>query len=57
MKELKSKISLTLDTSIIERLRELSEEDDRSLSQYVNIVLRDHLRKLDEQNNSSSQSK
>ncbi len=57
MKELKSKISLTLDTSIIERIRVLSEEDDRSLSQYVNLILRDYLRKLDGKENSDIQGK
>ncbi|MFR3787775.1 ribbon-helix-helix protein, CopG family [Agathobaculum desmolans] len=44
MKPLKDKISITLDSDIVQRLRTLAEEDDRSLSQYINMVLRNYLR-------------
>ena len=44
MKPLKDKISITLDSDIVQRLRTLAEEDDRSLSQYINMVLRKYLR-------------
>ena len=44
MKPLKDKISITLDSDIVQRLRTLAEEDDRSLSQYINRVLRNYLR-------------
>ena len=41
MKPLKSKVSITLDNDIINKIKELSEEDDRSFSQYINMVLPD----------------
>lgn len=43
MKPLKAKVSITLDTDVIERLKQLSEEDDRSFSQYINLILKDYL--------------
>ena len=46
MKPLKEKVSITLDAEIIERIKELAENDDRSFSQYVNIILKDHLKSL-----------
>lgn len=45
MKPLKSKVSITLDADLIEKLKELAEEDDRSFSQYINLILKDHLQK------------
>ena len=47
MKPLKAKVSLTLDAPIIERIQELAEREDRSLSSYINLVLRAHLEDLD----------
>lgn len=44
MKPLKTKVSITLDTEIIEIIKELAEQDDRSFSQYINLVLRDYLK-------------
>ena len=49
MKPLKDKISITIDQDLLERAREEAEKDDRSLSQYINLVLRRYLRQLDEQ--------
>ena len=46
MKPLKSKISITLDDPVIEALKELSEKNDRSLSSYINLVLKAHLEQL-----------
>lgn len=46
MKPLKKKVSITLDEDIIEKLKELSEENDRSLSQYINLVLKEHLKNI-----------
>lgn len=43
MKPLKKSISLTLDEDIIEKVRVLAEDSDRSFSQYVNLLLRKHL--------------
>lgn len=43
MKPLKAKVSITLDTDVIDQLKRLSEEDDRSFSQYINLILKDYL--------------
>lgn len=48
MKPLKDKVSITLDKDVIEKIRNLAEEDDRSFSQYVNVVLRDWIQRLDD---------
>ena len=45
MKPLKEKISITIDSDILEKIRYKAEQDDRSLSQYINIVLKDHIHK------------
>lgn len=44
MKPLKEKISITIDGDILEKIRIEAENDDRSLSQYINIVLKEHLK-------------
>ena len=43
MKPLKEKISITIDEDLLEKIRGLAEEDDRSLSQYINLVLKKHV--------------
>ena len=43
MKPLKSKVSITLDSDVIEKIRLLAEQDERSFSQYINMVLKEHL--------------
>ena len=43
MKPLKSKVSITLDSDVIEKVRILAEQDERSFSQYINMVLKEHL--------------
>lgn len=43
MKPLKEKVSITLDSDIVFKIKELSEQDDRSFSQYINLVLRKHI--------------
>ena len=43
MKPLKSKVSITLDSDILEQLKQLAEKDDRSFSQYINMVLKEYL--------------
>lgn len=40
MKPLKEKISITIDSDLLEKLREQAEADDRSLSQYINLLLK-----------------
>lgn len=44
MKPLKAKVSITIDNNIVEVLKTLAEEDDRSLSQYINLILKRYLR-------------
>ena len=48
MKPLKDKISITIDSDLLEKIRYLAEYDDRSLSQYINLVLRRHLETIEE---------
>ena len=43
MKPLKEKISITIDNDVLAKL------DDRSLSQYINIILKQHIKALDEE--------
>lgn len=45
MKPLKEKISITIDNDILEKLKQRAEEDDRSLSQYINLILKEYLKK------------
>lgn len=47
MRPIKEKVSITVDSDILEAVRLLSERDGRSLSQYINRVLREHLRSVD----------
>ena len=44
MKPLKTKVSITLDADVIDEIRKLAEEDDRSFSQYINLALKEYLR-------------
>ncbi len=46
MKPLKNKVSITLD-EVVERIKQLAENDDRSFSQYINLVLKDYVNKVD----------
>jgi len=43
MRPLKAKVSITLDEEIIKKVKRLAELDDRSFSQYINVVLSKHL--------------
>ena len=47
MKPLKEKVSITLDSDIVEKVKILAEEDERSFSQYINKVLKDFLKNND----------
>ncbi len=47
MKPLKSKVSITLDEDVINEIKKLAEEDDRSFSQYINLILKEYLKSLD----------
>ena len=45
---LKEKVSITLDCDIIRKVKSMAENDDRSFSQYVNLVLRKHINDKDD---------
>lgn len=47
MKPLKEKISITIDSDILEKVRNKAENDDRSLSQYINLILKEHIKNLE----------
>ena len=44
MKPLKEKISITVDSDILEIIRNEAERDDRALSQYNNIILKNPIK-------------
>ncbi len=48
MKPLKVSVGLTLDGDIVKELRMLAAEDDRPLSSYINLILRNYLRELEQ---------
>ena len=43
MRPLKERITITIDNDLLPVLRDLAEKSDRSLSQYINIVLKNHV--------------
>ena len=43
MKPLKEKISITIDSDLLQKLREKADYDCRPLSQYINLILKKHL--------------
>lgn len=51
MKPLKEKISITVDSDILEKARILAENDDRSLSQFINIALKAFIKEQEEKEN------
>ena len=51
MKPLKTKVSITLDSELIEKIKKLAEEDDRSFSQYINLIIRDYLKEKEKKEN------
>ena len=50
MKPLKNKVSITIDGDIIQQIKELAEEDDRSFSQYINMILKEWINKENDDN-------
>ena len=43
MRPLKEKISITIDSDVLEKAKLEAEADDRSLSQFINLVLKKYL--------------
>jgi metal-responsive CopG/Arc/MetJ family transcriptional regulator len=50
MKPLKSKVSITLDADLIEEVKELAESEDRSFSQYINLIVKEYMKKRRDSN-------
>ena len=48
MKSLKEKISITIDADLLNELKAEAEKDDRSLSQFINLILRKYIKDLKE---------
>ena len=48
MKPLKKSISITIDEDLLEKVKILAEDDDRSLSQYINLLIRQHLKDIED---------
>lgn len=51
MKPLKDHISVSLDTDVINKVKLLAEECDRSVSQYINLVLKKHISHIEKKQN------
>ena len=47
VKPLKEKISITVDSDLLQKIKEEAEYDDRSLSQYINLVLKQHIKNIE----------
>ena len=47
IKPTKKTISISLDYPILEKVKYLAEYEDRSVSSYINLVLREHLEQLE----------
>ena len=47
MRPLKEHISITIDNDLLEKARKLAEQDDRSLSQFINIALKEYVKKIE----------
>ena len=50
MRPLKEKISITIDNDVLNKLRIEAEKDDRSLSQFINIILKDYIKSAENNN-------
>ena len=51
LRPLKEKVSITLDEELIKDVKKLAEQDDRSFSQYINVVLNKHLMEIKKNDN------
>ena len=48
MKPLKEKISITIDADLLKDLKEEADKDERSLSQFINLILRKYINEINE---------
>ncbi len=46
MKPLKQQISITVDEDLLEKAKRLAEIDDRSLSQFINLALKEYVKRI-----------
>ena len=51
LRPLKAKVSITLDEELIKDVKKVAEQDDRSFSQYINVVLNKHLMEIKKNDN------
>ena len=51
MRPLNHKVSVTLYEDIVKRVKELADEEKSYFSQYLNLVLTEHLKKIDKNEN------
>lgn len=47
MRPLKSKISITVDSDVVQRIKKEAEKTDYTFSRYINIVLKEHIGELE----------
>lgn len=48
MKPLKHTINITIDSDLLEELKKEAEKDDRSLSQFINLILKKYIASISE---------
>ncbi len=48
MKPLKKSVGITLDENVIEKIKQYAEESDRPFSQYINVVLKEHIKQKEQ---------
>lgn len=48
MRPLKERINITIDGDVLEKVKYEAEKDARSLSQYINLVLKRHIARLEQ---------
>jgi metal-responsive CopG/Arc/MetJ family transcriptional regulator len=51
MRPLKQQISITVDSDLLEKAKKLAEYDDRSLSQFINIALKEYINNIEKKQN------
>ncbi|MDY4977224.1 MAG: ribbon-helix-helix protein, CopG family [Clostridia bacterium] len=56
MQPLKQNVSITLDEPVVKTIKELAEKDDRSFSQYINLILKKHIEQLSGRGSSGKRS-
>lgn len=47
----KEKVSITLDSEIIEKIKEVAEMEDRSFSQCINLILKRYIKAVEKKMN------